>query len=182
MKSEAGDRRSTFVTVLAWIAIIFAGFGSFGSLMQNLLFLQVAPMEEMQAAANPDQLQEMPLFARLMFRHFHLYLLGMLAVMLLMLAAAIGLLKRRNWARKIFMGMMGLGIVFVLLGFGSQLAFDPMRQGVNPEQVPREVVNMIYMMQVFMFIFVAAVVSLFGWIIKKLASPAVRSEFVGTGG
>jgi hypothetical protein len=70
-----------------------------------------------------------------MFRHFHLYLLGMLAVMLLVLAAAIGLLKRRNWARKIFM-----------------------------------------------VIFVAAVVSLFGWIIKKLASPAVRSEFAGISG
>jgi len=62
--------RSTFVTVLAWIFIVFAGFSSLVSLIQNImvdLMFQTGEIEK--GIQYSEEFQKMPLFFRLFSTH-----------------------------------------------------------------------------------------------------------------
>lgn len=179
MTNERESQRSTFVTVLAWIFIIFAGFGIFVSVMQNIMFSQMFAMPEMQQAISQlNEMQDMSFFARFIFQHFQLFLFIILALIFLFFISSIGLLKRKNWARKFFIGFISLGIIFLLIGFGLQFVFDPISQGTPPDQIPPEFTRMMRMMKIFMLIFTAVLTILFGWIIKKLTSKKIKKEFI----
>lgn len=105
--------RSTFVTVLAWIFIALAGFATFISILQNIMIAFVFPMAQMQAAATQ---QGAPWFAAWMIQHFQLFFLLFLVASASCLAAAIGLLRRKNWARLLFIALMLLGIAWNVAG------------------------------------------------------------------
>ena len=178
MTTNGENHRSTFVTVVAWVFIILTGFGAFISLMQNVMFSQMFAMPEMQQAMSQhNEMPNMPFFARFMFQHFQLYLFLILLFITSFFVSSIGLLKRKNWARIIFICMMLLGIIFVLMGFGLQFVFDPVSQGIPQEQIPPEMIRMMNMMKISMFIFTASLTVLFGWVIKKLTSKKIRQEF-----
>lgn len=179
MTVEGHVGRSTFVTVVAWIFIILAGFGTLMSIMQNIMFSQMFSMQEMQEAmAHHDQMAEMPFWASFMFRHFQLYLFMTLLFVLSLLVSSVGLLKRKDWARKIFIVLISIAILVLIAGAGLQIAMDPASQGMPAEQIPPEFTRMMTMMKVFMVVFTAGFTILFGWIIKKLTSAGIKQEFL----
>jgi len=110
--SQEQVQRSTFVSVLAWIFIVIAGFALLISILQNIMITAMFPMEEMQKSLNAPEAQEMPAVARFMFSHFTLFFRAFLVVTLVTFISAIGLLKRKNWARIIFIALMALGIAW----------------------------------------------------------------------
>jgi len=167
--------RSAFVTAIAWIFIVLAGFSTLMSILQNIMVALVFPVAEMQEAASQvENLPGVPWFASWMFSHFQLFFLFFLVVSATTLTAAIGLLKRRNWARVLFVTLMAIGIAWniagVVLMFFLFWTFADMVPGENAG-------FMFKVMLAFNTFIVAAFVFLFSWIIKRLVSEEIRREF-----
>ena len=132
--------------------------------------------------------QIVPSSTRFMFAHFQSMLLLFLVLCVITLLASIGLLRRRNWARLLFIGLLGLGIVYNIASlvlqqsmmssfttgfpldsaFRADSAFQPMSQQFG---------QMMAGMRVAMTIFAIGFAALFAWIIAKLASRPIREEF-----
>ena len=92
--------RSTFVTVLAWIFIVLAGFATIITSLQNVMIAVMFPTAQMEEAATQvKDLPGVPWFASWMFSYYQVFFLFFLVVSASMLTASIGLLKRKNWAR-----------------------------------------------------------------------------------
>lgn len=174
--------KSTFITVVAWIFIVLTGFGTFMTCMQNIMIFTMFSTAEMQEAMNhQDELKDMPFFVRFMFQHIQLYFLFMFFLTAATFVSSIGLLKRKNWARKVLISILGFGILFVISGFVIQLiTFSPMSHGMPQEEIPVEFTRMMTIMKVVMFIFATGITCLFGWIIKKLLSRDIIAEFTQT--
>ncbi|XPV69875.1 MAG: hypothetical protein ACNI25_04700 [Halarcobacter sp.] len=108
----AENSKSTFITALAWIGIVFAGFGTFITALQNIMFqfiMPKLPVEELMNESNSSV--PVPEIAQFMFKHFDLIFLAVFLVSLFVLIASIGLLKRKNWARIAFIALLALGII-----------------------------------------------------------------------
>ncbi|MGD8925780.1 MAG: hypothetical protein PVG20_02950 [Thioalkalispiraceae bacterium] len=175
---NATVKKSSFVTILAWIFIVLAGFATFISIMQNIMINMVFPLDEMQQQINsPEAQANIPNFASFMFSHLRLFFFSFLVVSSSTLIAAIGLLRRKNWARILFIVMMSFGIAWNLGGLIlQQFMFSNMPHMNGSQPVQFDVfVNVI---RVFSFLMALAVSILFGWIIKRLVSPAIKQEFL----
>jgi hypothetical protein len=180
--------RSTFVTVLAWIFIGLTGFASLISLMQNLMFqfLFLPLMAQQHAQFSQGIPPGMPVQVGWVFDHiiwlFRFFLLMSLSV----LTASIGLLLRKEWARKLFIGLMGIGMLYQVAGlifqwwyFNAVFSHIPMPPNAKPdaEQMMQIMQGFISAVRVFSALMAIGMTILLGWIIKKLASAAVRQEF-----
>lgn len=180
MTDENMSTRSTFVTVLAWVFIVLAGFSTLITIMQNIMIRIMFSNAEMQKMMEQNRAEEqMPAFANFMIHHFDLFFLAAFIVSVLGLVAAIGLLKRKNWARIVFIVLLGLGIVWNIGGIIlQQIMMHSMRANMN---IPPDVQQQMHVMQSFMTVisvfFALAFSTLFGWIIWKLVSPDIRKEF-----
>lgn len=74
---------------------------------------------------------------------------------------------------------MGLGIAWVAFGVIMQFTMFPQMMRDIPDTMEAERFKMVFtLMRVFMIVFAAAFFVLFGWIIKKLSSPSIKSEFL----
>jgi hypothetical protein len=174
MNVPASPSQSTFVTVLAWVLIVFNGFGVFVVLMQNVMINFMLP--SMLATHNPtDQfLETFPItFARVVGIVF-------LGLAVFITYAAYALLKRRNWARRTFIVLFALGILWNILGavaFGLGFGFSDFP---TPGQgtLPPEILRAMFTGTIVVFAIYAVGTSvLFSWLIKRLRSPSVKAEF-----
>jgi hypothetical protein len=172
------QERSTFVSATAWIFIVLSGFGTFISLMQNIMVHFMFSLPEVQTAMNSnDMASQMPPFVHFIFSHFRLFVFLMFVVVLFTLISAIGLLKRKDWARKTFIGMLSIAILVMLGSIVAQFFFFHGFSELRAPDVPVEMKTMMHVMQGFFILFYAGIAVLFGWIIKKLLSPAISLEF-----
>lgn len=171
-------QRSTFVTVLAWIFIIFSGFGTVASVLQNIMIYTVfndpqfgLAMEEMP----PD----MSGFEGFAVGNFHLLASAALLLTIIVLAASIGLLKRKNWARKMFICFMALGILWNLgVGTFQMLMFSSMQKEFATAAANAPDMSTFFLASAIVgVVFILGAVILFGWIIKRLISPEIVAEF-----
>ena len=169
--------KSTFVNVLAWIFIIFGGFSTFIGILQNIMIHLLFPKQEMEnAIEQAGASSELPAFAEFMFNHFDMFFLAVLILSATSFISAIALLKRKNWARIIFIIIMSLGILWNLFGLVMQFTmFESFPQG---HQAPPEFESMQKIMQIASVTMVIALSTLFGFVIKKLCSKQIIEEFV----
>lgn len=171
-------QRSTFVNVLAWIFIVLGGFATFISILQNIMIRVMFRKEEMaQAMKQAENAKEIPAVANFMFNHVDLFFLFFLVVAAASVVSAIALLKRKNWARIAFIVLMSLGIVWNLGGLAMQFTMFSSMPEVAGKGAPPGFETMMHVMQIASVIMVIALSSLFGWIIKKLTSEPIKSEF-----
>jgi hypothetical protein len=181
--------RSTFVTVLAWIFIGLTGFASLISLMQNLMLqlIFVPLMQQQHAHMSQNLPPNMPAHMAWMFDHviwiFRVFLLLSLSV----LVAAIGLLWRKEWARKLFIGLMAFGIFYQIAGLFFQwwymsAVFDHLPMPPNPKpdaaQMMQVMQGFMSVIRIFSALMSVGMIILLGWIIRKLISPPIRQEFL----
>ena len=181
VESESAAARSSFVTSLAWTFIVLAGFGTAISLLQNVMVNFVLPTGEIRGAMREVYgPQALPPFASFMFGHLRLFAAFSLVVSASMLVSAIGLLKRRNWARMIFIGLMVLGVVWNLAGlfipYFMASSFPPV-----PKTAPHEFQDSFRLMTHIM-VGVTTVIAivfavLFAWAAKRLMSVNIKREF-----
>jgi hypothetical protein len=179
--NRPGAPQSGFVTALAWIFIVLAGFATLIAILQNIMISLVFPIEEMSAAMRQaEKDQSMPWLARFMLGHIRLFFALFLGLAALTLVAAIGLLKRRNWARIVFIGIMGFGILWNLAGLAMPfLMFSSFAPA--PDNAPvefRDHFEIVAKIMIGFSVVIAIAFSvLFAWIIKRLMAAEVRREF-----
>lgn len=178
--------RSTFVTVLGWIFAALAGFATLIGLLQNLMFqLVFEPALQQQVATQPMP-TDMPLPMGWIFAHMIWLFRGFLLLSIITLVAAIGLLLRRNWGRRLFIGLMVLAIGYQLLGLLLQWWFTGSMQQLMqlPPDAPTQFANgmqwFMRVVQVFSALMAIGLSVLFGWIIRRLCSAPIRREFAAT--
>ena len=169
--------RSTFVTVVAWIFIVLSGFTTVISLLQNIMLRAMFDDARMGKTFHEPPSGSPP-FAAFMVSHFQLFLLMFLVASTVTLASSIGLLRRMNWARWVFVGLMALGIVWnvggLVLQFGmfssmqDRFVTAPGMPNMRPFFIAVAVVSVV---------FALAFSGLFGWIAARLLSSAVAAEF-----
>jgi len=164
--------RSNFVSVLAWMSIIGSGLTTVVALLQNvMLYLMFSgePFAEIPA--------DMPASAAFVFRNLHAVVLGFLLFSIAMLVVSIGLLKRKNWARWVFIVVLA---VMLLWGLGSLVLPSMMIPTLPPVPGDSELRNMETMFSVMHGVVIVLGLGqavLCGWLIKRLLSADVRQEF-----
>lgn len=167
--------RSTFVTVVGWIFTVLSG-GAVGiSVLQNLMLQLMFTQPEMQQAFQ-QPMPGAPPMAVFVMQNMRWLFLAFLVVAATMLAASIGLLQRRNWARLLFVGLMGLGIAWNIVGAVLQIAMDSPFPG-DAGKIPAEMEMMLVVMKAATVVFALAFCGLFGSIAMRLLSPRIAAEF-----
>jgi hypothetical protein len=172
--------RSTFVSVVAWFGIAIGGLGVLIGMLQlvmvSLVFSQ-GPWAELQQ----DSMHDMPPWFGWIFGHFQLLVAANLLAMVVLLVASIGLLRRRNWARWLIVALLALAIVANLGGMALQFSMMQSMPAFDAAGAPAEFAANFARMRAIIVgvsvVFAVAFAALYGWIIKRLLSPAVRSEF-----
>lgn len=110
------------------------------------------------------------------------FFIGWVVVFGVVLITAVGLLKRKEWARRLFIGLLGVGILWsvavLIFNAGAfQLSFEtPADIAAEVRARHEAVVAIVSALFVLMTI---GVVLLSGWIIKRLTSSAITKEFHG---
>lgn len=135
------QNKSVFVTVIAWIFIILSGEAVGIALIQNIMSISI----DIPTVASEQ------VFMPIVF----------LIASGLVMVCSIGLLKRKNYARRAFIIIMVVGIFWFLLCIYKTLEF----------QIP-----FVWFTLATIFWALAYGV-LFGWIIYKLSSKDIRKEF-----
>lgn len=170
----------SFVTVVAWIFIVIGGFSTFASVIQNVVVNTVMPVDQMLADFERlDAAFNGPFSPLFLLRHIRLLVALFLLASLGTLVAAIALLKRKNWGRLLFLGVLGLGILWNLASLGVQYAF--VTGFTLPPQAPPEAAAQfksaawgVLGFAAFIALGISAVLA---WIAKRLCAPEVLREF-----
>lgn len=175
---SATDHRSTFVTALAWILIVFSGFSVFGGIAQNVVLHLVMPTSEMEPAISEAAMGgQIPPFAEFMLSNFRAVSLGLLVLSLVTLGSSIGLLRRLNWARLLTVGLMLLTIFGNIGGFILQITMSgEMSLGTGVE-MPGHFKIFRNVQLVLPALMALAFSGLCGFVIFKLNSERIRREF-----
>jgi len=175
--AERTPNRSAFVTAVGWVFLAFSAIGTFIGILQNVMFATIFPSQELHRAASSDpEFTRLPPFFRFFMAHPWLWFALALLVSATTLVASIGLLRRRNWARCLFIGILGAGVAWFV---GSLfLAWQMFSSGpFRDKTTPAEFGGFLVVMQVFMAIFAIGLATLFIWMIRKLLSSQIREEF-----
>jgi hypothetical protein len=171
---------STFVSVLAWLGIILNGFLALMAVFQGFVMRSLLEdptlMERLTAAYSTTPIPEVGPFvigiSRIIFAAFFTYaLLGV--------AASIGLLHRKNWARLTTIVMLALTIAWMGLMTGLQLLSGNMTMPANPHypNMP-DMTAMMSTIRSFTLIVGVVMIATCGWLIWRLVSKPIRAEFV----
>ena len=150
--------RSTLVSVLGWLGIIAGALAAFSALVEFQFFgtLAETPAPEMQPIQEP------------LFRWFQGITLVNLAIAGFLMYSGYALWRRRNWARVTYIVLYVIGIVAIVIGVSLSALFGSLFSQFGAA-----------FGAVFVVIALLAlgVIALFGWLIKRLNSAPVKSEF-----
>jgi hypothetical protein len=172
--------RSGFITALAWSFIILSGLATVVSLLQTIMITLMFPMEEMRAAMREAQKsQPLPAFFAVLFENFHLLFAAAFASSVVTLVASIGLLKRQNWARLVFIVLMAFGVVWNLAGLGMPFLMSDFLPDI-PAHAQPEFQNfrlVWYVITGFTILTCLVFAGVFAWVVKRLMSDDIKREF-----
>ena len=202
--AENGTKRSVFVTVLAWLGIIFTGYMT---LMGALQVVMVNVMTNDQGWSDMASSTDTEPFGQ-WFEYFGVITIVMFLVSLVGFVSSIGLLKRKNWARLTFIAVLMIGIVLniggsifqqimmkkmtsmsaynsestvvivertiAMTGIDMEVEGEPSR---DFESIQAQADSITTLIGIFTLFIAVAVSGLFAWFIWKLTRPAIVSEF-----
>jgi hypothetical protein len=155
---------------------------TFIALLQNILINTVFPFDKLQSAK--ASAPPMPPIFDFLFDNFRFLFLAFLVISATKLFSAIGLLRRWNWARLMFVGILGLGIAWIVGGLvlqqfmiDSMMKFPIDAARPAPPDFDARMKGMMIAMRVFSALFGLGFAALYAWLIKRLLSPSVAAEF-----
>jgi hypothetical protein len=181
LKEMANSNRTKFVSVMAWVMIVLCAISLLGIGFEMVIFSWVVPEGTID-----DVIRQVsaisPISPSILWTLQHLLTVFTIAAFLslIMLAAAIGLLKRQEWARKTVIGIIAF---WTLVGWVSILFQDSMTAQLltpppgTPQEVIDELARAASTMRLMSIVFNAVVTVLHGWIIWKLFQPEILREF-----
>jgi uncharacterized membrane protein len=125
-------------------------------------------------------MEQMPVPFQFFFSHPEVFLATFWSLTVLTFVAAIGLLWRKNWARLYFIVVFALGILWNLGSLWLQhqvlsVASTTMRNA--PPEFARQAEIFATVFSIGSVVIAIGIAVLFGWLIKRLLSRAVRAEF-----
>jgi hypothetical protein len=172
--------RSLFVTLLAWGLILLAALACTVGVVQQASLASYAP--GWQA---PLQSEPLPVFSGWLVAYLPWVNGAGLLVSACMLAAAVGLLLRREWARRTVIGLLLLSIVANLAGLWLQhelvqsLVDSTLRTAPLPAAAAGVFGGFVTAAKL-----MGGAVTLFvcvglGWMVRRLMSAPVLQEFAG---
>lgn len=179
--SHAAVNRSGFVTSLAWIFIALAGFATLISVLQNIMVALMFPGDEMRAAIRHSK-DAQPAIMVFAFENFRYLVAGFLVLSAGTLISAIGLLRRWNWARLVFIAVMAFGVLWNLSALPMAFYMSSLMtesSAYAPSDFDHSFKLMWNIVSGVSVAIALAVAGLFAWIIKRLVSEDIRREFVG---
>jgi hypothetical protein len=165
VNTPAPVAQSNFVTVLAWVMLAFGAFSVLMVLLQGLLVNMILPAIE---AAMPLALFRVATLLSLAFSAFMTY-------------GAYALLKRRNWARVLYLVMFIVSavlhvVVAAVFGLGFSLVDLP---PAGSEFLPPEVQSVFRAMAIVLAVLMLAMGLGYAWLAHRLHTPAIAAEFRG---
>lgn len=172
------SQKSSFVTVLAWIFIALSGFGTLIGILQCVMIMTVFNTPEMSQAMQAPAPPGSPALAVFMMKHMVAFFVAVLAVNMLTLASSIGLLLRHEWARRVLIGVLTLGIAWNIAGLALQVPMlSNMRAQFASMPGAPDMGAFFVAILVVSCVFALGFSVLFGWIIKRLVSQPIVAEF-----
>jgi hypothetical protein len=166
--------RSRFVNFVAWMFILLAAFACEWAVIQNASQSSWAGLSGDRAA--------LPWLTGLL-RHATWVFTASVALSLATMVCAVGLLRRIEWARRVFIGLLMVAIVVDLSGLWLQQEFmhllvdSALRQSTLTQPAADLFGGVVTMARVLAgFLTLVASLALAG-IIRRLMSPSVRQEF-----
>ena len=169
---------SVFVTVTAWVFIVLGALASVSTLVQSAFVASLAP-----AGAHGAHLPALPLMTSLLMGYLPWVVGAGFVLSLATLASALGLLLRLDWARRVFIGLLVVAIVANLLGLWLQhevvqsVVANTLSGAPLPPQAAGVFGGFVTAARVMAMLVTLGACGMFGWIIRRLMSPAVRQEF-----
>jgi len=167
--------RSRFVNFIAWMFILLAAFACEWTVIQNAT-------QSSWATLAGDQ-SSLPWLTGLLMRHATWVFSAAIALSLATLVCACGLLRRIEWARRVFIGLLMVAIGVDLAGLWLQQEFthllvdSALRQNALTQPAADLFGGVVTTARVLAgFVTLGASVALVG-IIRRLMSPSVRQEF-----
>ena len=170
--------RSMFVTITAWVAIVLAALASASALVQNALVASIVPL-----ASGTANLPALPLLTNLLLGYLPWVVGTGLLMSLAMLASAIGLLLRLEWARRAFIGLLVLAIVGNLLGlwFQNEVVQSVVETTLSRTPLPQQALGVfggfVTAARVMALLMTLAACAVLVGIIRRLMSAPIRQEF-----
>jgi hypothetical protein len=168
--------RSTFVTLLAWIMILFSGLGLLISLAYNLAIRVFFTQEKLDAMLDKYGVSLQSPALEKLYSYLGAILLVVLVFYIIRFIMAIFLLKRRNWSRILHMIYFIFALfvnlfVLAMMAIGLYLGGD---EGTSDlQQVSGTITSvgtlMIVAIIVFCGIYIAGLI--------RLSSDRIRNEF-----
>jgi hypothetical protein len=169
--------RSRFVTFIAWMFILLAAFACEWAVIQNATQSSWAPLGDKAGQAG------LPWLTSLLLRYLPWVFSCAIALSLATMVCAFGLLRRFEWARRVFIGLLMVAIGVDLAGLWLQQEFmhvlvdSALRQASLPQQAAELFGGMATAARLLAgIITLVASVALAG-IIRRLMSPSIRQEF-----
>jgi hypothetical protein len=167
---------SLFVETTAWVAIVLAVLASGSALVQNAEVASALP-------AWRDGRDTLLPLSRLLLDYLSWVMGAAVVLSAALLAAAIGLLMRQEWARLAFIGLLGVVIVANLAGLWLQhevvhsLVHATLRTTPLPPQAAGVFDGLADATQIMAMLVTLAGCGGLAWVIRRLMSDAVRQEF-----
>lgn len=170
--------RSLFVTITAWVFILIGMLASASSLLQN------AAVAAGLIAGGTLPSPALPLVSGFLVGYLPWVVGAGLVLSVALLASAIGLLLRLDWARRTFIALLALAIVANLLGLWLQheVLGSVVDTALTQHPLPPEAAGLfdgfVTAARVMAVIMTLAASAVLAWIIRRLMSPGVLQEFV----
>ena len=167
--------RSFFVTATAWVFIVASALGAFSAVVQNAVTGSLL--------ASLPAPQSLPLVTHLLLGYLPWVMGTGLVLSLATLAAAVGLLLRLDWARRVFIALLVVAIVANLAGLWLQqevvqsLVSSTLSSASLPPQAVGVFGGFVTASRVMGAVVTLGACALLGWIIRRLMSPTIKQEF-----
>jgi hypothetical protein len=175
-------RRSGAVTAIGVIFLSLGAMWFIGAVLQGAFFAFLNTMRP-AGATLPEVARDpnVPVAIRFLMRFAHLFWFLNIGAAALLSVASIGLLRRRNWGRVAFLYVAGGGMLYALGTAALTALFVPfvrsqagnlaaLEVGALFSGIATVVVVIVVVKSILLALF-------FGWMLRKLASPAIRAEF-----
>jgi hypothetical protein len=167
--------RSRFVTFIAWMFILLAAFACEWAVIQNAT-------QSAWATLASDQ-SSLPWLTGLLMRHATWVFSAAIALSLATMVCAFGLLRRIEWARRVFIGLLMVAIGVDLAGLWLQQEFmhllvdSALRQATLTQPAADLFGGVVTAARVLAGVITLVASGVLVGIIRRLMSPSVRQEF-----
>lgn len=181
---EPASPRSLFVTIVAGVFIALSGLALAAAVAQYRIFTMEPYRGTMDRALQDSTFASVaPPAWRFLVANYRTLALAGLAASTATLLASVGLLRRRNWARILFVGLLTLGIAAMVASLFLRDAMIPdltavMARDSTLHQARGDLAAAFRAMRTVFAGLALGIAGAFGWLIARFVSPGVRAEFV----